>query len=133
MMTPLSIELEMLLWAALLYIAQILIPAAAADLRNGVRWGLGNRAEIPANSGWEARSERAYHNMAESLLPFACVILAVQASGLNGEMSALGATMFFISRVAYASLYIAGITVLRSIAYFGGIIGIALIVYQILS
>ena len=133
MMTPLSIELEMLLWSALLYIAQILIPAAAADLRNGVRWGLGNRDEIPASSGWEARSERAYHNMAESLLPFACVILAVQASGLNGEMSALGATMFFISRVVYASFYIAGITVLRSIAYFGGIIGIGLIVYQILS
>jgi len=132
-MTPLGTELEMLLWSALLYIAQILIPAAGADLRNGVRWGLGNRDEIPPSSGWEARAERAYHNMAESLLPFACAVLVVQASGLNGEMSALGATVFFFSRLAYAALYLAGITGLRSISYFGGMIGIGLVVYQILS
>jgi len=131
-MTPLSTELEMLLWSALLYVAQILIPAAAADLRNGVSWGLGNRAEIPPSSGWEARAERAYRNMAESLLPFACVVLAVQAGGLSGEMSALGASVFFFSRLAYAPLYIAGVTVLRSIAYFGGIAGIGLVVYQVL-
>jgi len=131
-MTPLSTELEMLLWSALLYVAQILIPAAAADLRNGIPWGLGNRAEIPPSSGWEARAERAYRNMAESLLPFACVVLAVQAGGLSGEMSALGASVFFFSRLAYAPLYIAGVTVLRSIAYFGGIAGIGLVVYQVL-
>jgi len=132
-MSSLGTELEMLLWAALLYIAQILIPAMAADLRNGVRWGLGNRAEIPTSSGWEARAERAYHNMTESLLPFACVVMVVQASGLNGEMSALGATVFFFSRLAYAALYLAGVTVLRSISYFAGLIGIGLVVYQILS
>ncbi len=131
-MTPLSIELEMLIWSALLYIAQILIPAAAADLRNGVRWGLSNRDEISPSSGWEARAERAYRNMAENLLPFACVVFAVQVSGLNGEMSALGASLFFFSRFAYAVLYISGVTVLRSIAYFGGIIGIGMVVYQIL-
>jgi len=58
-MTPLGTELEILLWSTLLYIVQILIPAAAANLRNGVRWGLGNRAEIPPSSGWEARA--AFH------------------------------------------------------------------------
>ena len=131
-MSPLSTELEMLLWSALLYIAQILIPAAAADLRNGVRWGLGNRDEIPPSSGWEARAERAYRNMAESLLPFACVVIAVDASGLNGAMSALGATVFLFSRLTYAVLYLAGVTVLRSIAYMAGLIGIGLIVYQML-
>lgn len=123
----------MLLWSALLYMLQVLIPATGADLHNGVRWALGNRADTPPSSGWAARAERAYQNMAESLLPFACVVLVVQAGGLNGEMSALGATMFFFSRLAYATLYIAGVTLLRSISYFGGIIGIGLIVYQILS
>ena len=131
-MSPLSTELEMLLWSALLYIAQILIPAAAADLRNGVRWGLGNRDEIPPSSGWEARAERAYRNMAESLLPFACVVIALEAGGLNGAMSALGATVFLFSRLTYAVLYLAGVTVLRSIAYMAGLIGIGLVVYQML-
>jgi uncharacterized MAPEG superfamily protein len=70
--------------------------------------------------------------MAESLLPFACVVIALEAGGLNGAMSAIGATVFLFSRLIYAVLYLAGVTVLRSIAYMAGLTGIGLIVYQML-
>ena len=62
-MTDLSMELTMLLWASVLYVAQILVAAAVADLQNGVAWGLGNRDVIPVVPGWGGRAQRAHVNM----------------------------------------------------------------------
>ncbi len=131
-MTDLPMELTMLLWASILYVLQILVAAVVADLQNGVAWGLGNRENIPTVPGWGGRAQRAYVNMAESLLPFACLVLIAHGSDRLGELSILGAQIFLVSRVLYAILYVAGIKILRSLAYFGGLAGMTLIVIQIL-
>ena len=132
-MLSIGTELEMLVWSALLYIIQILVPAMEADLRNGVAWGLSNRDSDPSEpAAWAERAQRAHRNMAENLLPFACLIVASQSPGVSGEWSALGAMIFLYSRIAHAILYTAGITILRSLAYFGGLIGMGMIVYQLL-
>jgi len=128
-----SMELTMLMWASILYVVQTLIAALAADIQNGVAWGLGNREVIPATEGWGGRAERAYVNMSESLLPFACLVLIAYTLDRTGELSTLGAEIFLVSRLAYAVLYIAGVKVMRSLAYFGGLIGIALIIVQLFS
>jgi len=130
-MTSLNTEMEMLLWSALLYIVQVIIAAAAADMKNGPAWGLSNRDNMPSTSDFIGRSQRAYHNMEESLLPFACIALLVQSTGSTGDLSALGATVFFYSRVLHAGFYLAGITGVRSLAYFGGLIGMGMMVYQV--
>lgn len=131
-MTSLSTELEMLLLSACLYVIQVLVPAAATDLKNGRAWGLSNRSNNPPESTeWGERSKRACANMAENLLPFACLVLVVEGSGNSGEWSMIGALVFFYSRLAHAILYIAGITILRSIAYLGGLIGMAMMIYQV--
>jgi len=130
-MTELPMELTMLLWATLLYVAQILVAALAADVQNGVAWGLGNRSVIPDVPGWGGRAQRAHANMAESLLPFACLVLVVYSSGRMGDLSALGAQLFLFSRLAYAVCYIGGVKFLRSLAYFGGLIGMGMIVVQV--
>ena len=131
-MTDLSMELTMLLWASVLYVVQIVVAAVAADVQNGVAWGLGNRDVIPAVPGWGGRAQRAHVNMAENLLPFACLVLIAYSSGRVGELSALGAQVFLLSRLAYALLYIGGVKILRSLAYFGGLIGMVMIVVQVL-
>ncbi len=131
-MTELSIELSMLLWATILYVVQIFISAGAADLHHGVAWGLGNREESPAIPGWAGRAERAYKNMTENLLPFACLVLIAVASERLGDLSAMGAQLFVASRVLHGILYIAGIKVLRSLAYGGGLAGMGMIAAQIL-
>jgi uncharacterized MAPEG superfamily protein len=122
----------MLLWASIVYVVQILIAAAAADLRNGLAWGIGNRDVIPELPGWAGRSKRAHTNMAENLLRFACLVLIAHGTGRLGELSILGAQIFFVSRLAYALLYMGGIKGLRSLAYFGGLLGMVLILIQIL-
>ena len=131
-MTDLPMELTMLLWASVLYVAQILVAALAADIQNGLAWGVGNRNETPVAPGWGGRANRAHRNMAESLLPFACLVLIAYSSGRMGELSALGAQIFLLSRLAYALLYIGGVKYLRSLAYFGGLIGMGMVFVQVL-
>jgi uncharacterized MAPEG superfamily protein len=128
-----SMELTMLMWASILYVVQILIAALAADIQNGLAWGLGNREVIPAVEGWGGRAKRGHVNMSESLLPFACLVLIAYTLGRTGELSTLGAEIFLVSRLAHAVLYIAGVKVLRSLAYFGGLAGILLIIVQLFS
>jgi uncharacterized MAPEG superfamily protein len=128
-----SMELTMLMWASILYVVQVMIGALAADLQNGIPWGLGNREVRPAVDGWGGRAQRAYVNMAENLLPFACLVLIAYSLDRTGEMSVLGAEIFLVSRLAYAVLYVAGVKVLRSLAYFGGVAGMVLIVVQLFS
>jgi len=130
-MSDLPMELSMLMWATILYVVQIMAAALAADIQNGVAWGLGNRDEIPVVPGWGGRAQRAYLNMAESLLPFACLVLIAYGTGRVGEWSALGAQVFLVSRVAYALFYIGGVKALRTLAYFGGLAGIAMVVVQV--
>ncbi len=131
-MADLPVELTMLLWASILYVAQIWVAALAADIKNGVAWGLGNRDVIPELPGWSGRAKRAHVNMAENLLPFACLVLIAHSTGHLGELSVLGAQVFFVSRLAHAFLYLGGVKVLRSLAYFGGLAGMVMIAIQIL-
>jgi len=130
-MYDLSMELTMLMCASILYVVQIMLAALAADMQNGMAWGIGNREANPPVSGWGGRAQRAHLNMSESLLPFACLVLIAYSLDRTGELSALGAQIFLISRLAHALLYIAGVKVLRSLAYFGGIAGMALVVIQL--
>ena len=130
-MYELSLELTMLVWATILYVVQVMLAALAADIQNGMAWGLGNREVNPVVPGWGGRAQRAHVNMAESLLPFACLLLVAYSTGRVGEWSALGAEIFVASRIAHALFYTGGIKVLRSLAYFGGIAGMILIVVQI--
>lgn len=128
-----SMELTMLMWASVLYVVQIGVAAMTADMQNGLAWGFGNREETPEVKGWGGRAHRAYKNMGESLLPFACLVLIAHSLGRTGELSMLGAEIFLLSRIAFAVLYIAGIKYLRTLAYFGGLAGMVLIIVQLLS
>jgi len=128
-----SIELTMLMWASILYVLQIGITAMVADMRNGLAWGLGNREESPELEGWGGRAQRAYKNMAENLLPFACLVLIAYSLGRTGEMSVMGAELFVVSRMAFALFYVAGIKYLRALAYFGGLVGMIMIVIQLFT
>lgn len=128
-----SLELTMLMWASILYVVQIWIASLVADLQNGVAWGFGNREVTPEVRGWGGRAQRAYKNMGENLLPFACLVLIAFSLGRTGELSVLGAELFLVSRLAFALLYMAGIKYLRTLAYFGGLLGMVLIVVQLFT
>jgi uncharacterized MAPEG superfamily protein len=108
-----STDLQMLVYACLLMIAQslslLLASLQAKGLVPGLAWGLGNRQEAPELPAWGERAGRAHRNMLENLIPFAALVLTAHVAGVAGEETARGATLFFWGRLAHAAIYIAGI------------------------
>lgn len=85
---------------------------------------MGNRDNLPERSGLAARGWRAHQNHLENLLPFATLVLIAHGIGRSNTVTIACATLFFLTRLAHAGLYIAGISSLagisgvRSIVYF---------------
>ena len=97
----------------------------------GFEWGLGNRAAPLQLPEWAARAKRAHYNLVENLAPFAILVLVAQVSGKANGMTALGAEIFFLARVAHVAVYTAGITGLRTAVFFVGTAGELLILFQL--
>ena len=109
-----SIELKLLVWSTALALIQMLIALLAAIAQVGVMRLVGNRENLPALEGWAGRAQRAHRNMLESLTIFAALVLVAQVAGKSNAAKALGAQLFFWSRLAYASVYVIGIPWLRT-------------------
>jgi uncharacterized MAPEG superfamily protein len=70
-------------------------------------------------------------NFLETFVLFAAAVLLAQAMGKHTAMSALGAQLFFWTRLAYVPAYAAGIPVMRTLIWTVGFIGIVLVVLAI--
>ena len=126
-----SIELEMLVWSAVLALVQMLVAVLGATTQVGLPRLAGNREAMPALSGWAARAQRAHLNMLESLVVFAIAVLVAEIAGRTNDLTALGATLFFWARLAYAVVYVAGIPCLRTLVWGVGLAGIVLVLSQL--
>jgi uncharacterized MAPEG superfamily protein len=91
----------------------------------------GNREAPVDGKGWVGRAQRAYRNMAESLLPFAALVLVANAAGVSNDTTVMGAKLFVYARTAYAVVYIAGIPWLRTVVWTAGFAGILMILAQL--
>jgi uncharacterized MAPEG superfamily protein len=127
-MTP---DLQMLVWSAALALAQMVVAAIGAQGQVGLPALAGNREGLSEITGWAGRARRAHFNMLENLLVFAIVVLVANAAGKADAMTALGATLFFWARLAYAILYVAGVPWLRTAAWAVGLAGILLVFSQL--
>ena len=99
----------------------------------GMEWGLGNRETLLRLPEWAERARRAHANMVENLAPFAILVLTAHVSGNANGVTALGAVLFFLGRVAHAVVYVAGITVVRTIVFFVAVAGDLLILSQLVG
>ena len=125
-------DLWMLVWATVLCLVMPLVYVLGEmQAPGGAEWGLGNRDtpfELPA---WAARAKRAHANLVENLLPFAALVLVAHVAGEANGTTALGATIFFWARLAYASVYTAGIKIVRTVLFFVAQLGLVLILLQL--
>ena len=109
-----TIELQLLVWSTALALIQMLVALLAAIAQVGLVPLVGNRESLPALEGWAGRAQRAHRNMLESLTIFAALVLVAQVAGKSNPATALGAQLFFWSRLAYAPVYVIGIPWLRT-------------------
>jgi len=109
-----TLELKLLVWSTALSLIQMLIAVLAAIAQVGLLPLVGNRENLQAFEGWAGRAQRAHRNMLESLIIFAALVLVAQFAGKTNVVTALGAQLFFWSRLAYAPVYVIGIPWLRT-------------------
>jgi uncharacterized MAPEG superfamily protein len=125
-------DLYLLAWSALLCLLLVVPIALGRSLsEGGLRFGLGNRQEPMKFPAWVGRAERAHTNMVENLAPFAALVLTAHALGRSGQLTTIGAMIFFWARVAHAASYLAGIVYLRTIVFWFSVLGDLLIFYAI--
>jgi uncharacterized MAPEG superfamily protein len=110
----------------------MLVALSAAIAQVGLLSLIGNRENLPAFEGWTSRAQRAYRNMLENLIIFAALVLAAQLSGKTNVATALGAQLFFWSRLAYAPIYVIGIPWLRTGLWGVSFAGLVQILLQLL-
>lgn len=125
-------ELVWLLWAVALTFAQMLVAVLGATTQVGLPALAGNRDGLTPCTGWAGRAARAHHNMLESLVLFAALVLVAVLAGKTNSTTLLGAQLFFWARLAYALVYIAGIPWLRTLVWLVSMIGLILIFVQLL-
>lgn len=124
-------DIKMLIAVGILSLLQF-VPYFLAYLKSwGISGAVSNRNSMPELPEWANRALRAQRNLNENLVHFTIFVLAVHILGLSNEMSALGATIFFYSRLSYWVAYIAGITWVRSALFMVGVAGEVMIVMQL--
>ncbi len=125
-------ELSMLVYSALLTLLLAFPATTALILTKGLPFAAGNRDEPYELPAWAGRASRAHRNALENLPIFAALVLAAHISGATNDSTALGATLFFWSRVAHAAIYIAGVPWLRTAAFAGSLVGMLMIAGQLI-
>jgi len=125
-------ELFWLMWAVALTFAQMLVAVSGAALQVGLPTLVGNRANLPPFTGWAGRAQRAHHNMLESLVLFAALVLVAVAANKTNDSTAFAAQLFFWARLAYALIYVIGIPWLRTAVWLASVWALAIIFWQVL-
>ena len=125
-------ELALLIWSVLLTFVQMLVAVSGATLQVGLPTLAANREGLAPCTGWAGRAARAHHNMLESLVLFAALVLTAVIAGRTNGATLLGAQIFFWARLAYAVIYVAGIPWLRTAVWFVSVVGLAIIFLQLL-
>ena len=126
-------ELNLLVWAVVLTVVQMLVAAQGAMNQVGFMRLVGNREGMPEITGWGGRAARAHRNMLENLVLFAALVLVAVTAGKTNDMTLLGAQLFIWARLAYAAIYVAGIIWLRTAAWAVSMAGLIVIFAQVVK
>ncbi|MCH4893653.1 MAPEG family protein [Sphingomonas sp. SFZ2018-12] len=116
-----AIELKMLALAGLLTLGLSLLTIVAYFFRFGGAALRDNREGDGPLPGLVGRTVRTHHNLIEALVPFAAVVVAAQLAGISNPVTVEASAIFLAARIAHAALYLAGVRVLRSAAFYVGV------------
>jgi uncharacterized MAPEG superfamily protein len=123
-----SIEIQMLCWSVVLGIGQLAVATLGGLVDQGLPYNISSRdLPPPSITRITARLQRALGNFRESFVYFAVAVLVVTTMAKNNPTSALGAQLYFWSRVAYVPAYAAGIPVLRTLIWAASIVGLVMV------
>lgn len=127
------IEMTLLGATIILAIVQVLLAAQAKTMQYGTKWNMGARDEdLPPLNPLAARLVRAQANLFETLPLFIGALLGAAYAGKLGQLTAIGAGLYFGGRVLYVPIYAAGIPMVRSLVWMASSAGILLILWALM-
>lgn len=98
----------------------------------GTMIAFGNRENLPEATPLAGRAARTAQNTLENFMLFTAIALVAHAAGVANPNVAMGAQVFFWSRVLYVPIYYAGIIYLRTAVWLASIIGLAMMITAVL-
>lgn len=93
----------------------------------GMKVAFGNRDDLPPETPFVGRAKRAASNTVENLPLLALVMIAASIADAPAARVQLGIAVFFWARVAHWLIYLAGLPVVRTVAWFVSLGGLAII------
>jgi uncharacterized MAPEG superfamily protein len=123
------IELSILALGAVLLFVHIFVATRFKTVQYGRAWNVGPRDEaLPPPNVMTGRSARAQANFAETF-PIAIVaLLGVVVANRTSDLTAIGGWIWLGARIVYLPLYLAGVRVIRTLAYTVSIVALALVI-----
>ena len=126
-------ELQILAWACLLGIAQLLLAAQFSTKQRGMEWNISARdTKAPELTGIADRLDRAFKNFMETFVFFGAAVLIVEARQTTSDISLYGSLIYLIARTIYVFIYAAGIKIVRTVVWFVSLVGLLMVLSQAL-
>jgi uncharacterized MAPEG superfamily protein len=127
------IELKIAALGALLLFVHIFAATRFKTAQYGRNWNVGARDEtLPPANAMTGRMMRAQANFQETF-PIAIVaLLGVVLANKTSATTALGGWIWLGARVVYLPLYAAGVPVVRTIVWAGGMAGLVMVIWPLL-
>lgn len=89
---------------------------------------VGDRSDLPAAEGLRGRAARTVNNSVEGMIIFAPLVVIAHLAGISNELTVMGASIYFWSRVAYVPCYMFGIPWIRTLVFGAGLAGLLMII-----
>lgn len=121
-------DLWALLATLLLATVQLTVASVLTLRQLGGTWVAGPRDDLREATGISGRFVRAHRNLLEIFPQFVAALFLVHAAHAAGSLSAVGAWLFVIARVAYVPAYAFAPPGVRPICWVAAWLGILLIV-----
>lgn len=122
-----GVELTMLAYAAALLFVLVFIQVLVGVRSQGLIPLANSRDELPPPSVFQARVKRVVDNHREGLTIMAPLILIAAITQSTNATTALGAQLFFYSRVVHAGLYLVGAPLIRPLVWSVGVVGTVMV------
>jgi uncharacterized MAPEG superfamily protein len=129
MSAEVPIELKLLMAAVIIGLVQILWAAGAGGGgERDLKWLIGPRDDHRPVGVVAARLDRALRNFLETFPLFAVAVFSVVLAGKLGPLTAWGCGLYVIGRALFAPIYAAGLSGVRTLAWFVSMAGIVMLI-----
>lgn len=122
-----TVELTYLAYTIALFFVVVMVQASAGIRQHGGMTLANSRDNLPPPNTFTARTKRLTDNFRENLWFFVPLVLIAAIIGISNQWTALGAQLFFWSRLAHAIWYIMGWPLVRPLFWLAGVVACALI------